>query len=247
MFFGVASVLHRREGGGAPPLWLVVAFGVLNFAVPYALLYWIERIIPSGLAAVLFAVFPMMMAGLGHLFLPGEKLHGAQWLGFVLGFLGVALLFHRDLRDIGDEALVLGALYLLAPATSAVGQVFVKLRGRDTSSLLLTRNGLLVGAALLWCATPLDGDLESTWTPKAVFSIVYLALVGTVVTFGLYYWLLRYLPAYRLSLIAYITPAIALVLGRWLGDEPIRASTFGGAALILAGVLLVGRLRWRRG
>lgn len=240
-FLGVSAALRRREGGTPPPWWLVVSFGVLNFAVPYAVIYWTERVIPSGLAAVLFAVFPMMMAALGHLFLPGETLRGPQWLGFLVGFLGVAVLFHVDLRSIGPDALGLGVLYLVAPLTSAVGQVFVKRQGAGMSSLLLTRYGLMVGAALLWCLVPLEQGASTTWTPKAIFSVAYLAIIGTVVTFGFYYWLLRYLPAYRLSLIAYITPAIALFLGAWLGHERIGPSTLGGTGLILAGVVLVAR------
>ena len=240
-FFALSAALRGREGGTPPPWWLVLSFGVLNFATPYAVIYWTERVIPSGLAAVLFAVFPMMMAALGHLFLPGEKLRGPQWLGFLVGFVGVALLFHVDLRSIGGEALGLGVLYLLAPLTSAVGQVFVKRQGSGMSSLLLTRYGLMVGAALLWCLVPLEQGATTTWTPKAVFSVVYLAIIGTVVTFGFYYWLLRYLPAYRLSLIAYITPAIALFLGGWLGHEEIGPSTLAGTGLILAGVVFVAR------
>jgi drug/metabolite transporter (DMT)-like permease len=65
--------------------------------------------------------------------------------------------------------------------------------------------------------------------------------MGTVVTFGLYYWLLRYLDAHRLSLIAYVTPAVALTLGSLVRGEPFQPSTMAGAGCILAGVLLVVR------
>ena len=79
------------------------------------------------------------------------------------------------------------------------------------------------------------------FTPAAIASVAYLALVGTVVTFGLYFWLLRSVPAGRLSLIAYVIPAVALFLGFAVGDEPVGRFTLAGAALILVGVALAAR------
>ena len=81
------------------------------------------------------------------------------------------------------------------------------------------------------------------WTPRAIFSIAYLAVAGTVVTFGLYFWLLRFAPASSLSLIAYVTPAVALVLGWGFGGESITAFTLAGAVLILIGVTLAAKRR----
>ena len=74
----------------------------------------------------------------------------------------------------------------------------------------------------------------------AVFSVGYLSIVGTVVTFGLYYWLLRYSPAHRMSLIAYITPPVALGLGWAFADEALTLTLVAGTALILVGVGLTG-------
>jgi drug/metabolite transporter (DMT)-like permease len=78
-------------------------------------------------------------------------------------------------------------------------------------------------------------------SPHALGSVAYLAIVGTVVSFGIYYWLLRYVAASRLSLIAYVTPAIALWLGWAVGDEPLAQSTLAGSALILLGIALALR------
>jgi len=80
-----------------------------------------------------------------------------------------------------------------------------------------------------------------SWTAPAMASIVYLAVMGTVVTFSLFFWLLRYAPAHKLSLITYVTPTIALLLGWAVGGEPITAFTVLGAALILTGIVFVVR------
>jgi len=79
------------------------------------------------------------------------------------------------------------------------------------------------------------------WSSAAILGIGYLALGGTVLTFGIYFWLLRYAPAYKLSLIAYVTPAIALFLGWIIDNEPITIYTISGSALIMGGILGVVR------
>ncbi|MCA9709660.1 MAG: EamA family transporter, partial [Myxococcales bacterium] len=142
----LAPALHRREGGRAPTPRLWLGMGLLNFAIPYGLVYTAETVIPSGLAAVLWAVFPMMTAAVAHVWLPGERLRRHQWLGTAVGLAGVAVLFSTDLRAIGPEALAFGALLLLSPLSAAFGQVLIKRDGAHTSASLLNRNGMLVGA-----------------------------------------------------------------------------------------------------
>jgi len=247
VFALLAPLLHRREGGERPPRWLAFAMGTLNFAGSYGIVYTVETVLPSGLTSVLWAVFPMITAALAHVWLPGERLGGRQWLGFGVGLGGVAVLFLTDLRGIGPSAIAAGSLLLLSPLSSALGQVIVKRHGTRVSASLLNRDGMLVGAAELWLAAlVLERQSTAVLSPAALGSVAYLAIVGTVVSFGVYYWLLRSVSASRLSLIAYVTPAIALWLGWAVGDEPLAGSTIAGSALILLGIALA-LLRGRRG
>lgn len=245
----VAAFLRKRESGRKPPFWLSVTMGLGNFAITYGIVYWASEILPSGVIALLWAVFPMMMAIAGHFYLDGEKLHARQWLGFLVGFAGVFVL-KADLQDFKATAESTSALaisppmvaliVLLSPLAACIATAVIKKHGSDVSSNLLNRDGLLVSAVPLlamWLAFERDAEFE--WTGFGIFSIGYLALVGTVVTFGIYYYLLRYAPAYKLSLIAFITPAIAMFMGTVFGDEELSNKILGGAACILAGVLLV--------
>ncbi|MCH9688309.1 MAG: DMT family transporter [Deltaproteobacteria bacterium] len=238
----IAPWLHRREGGQRPVWWLVLSMGTLNFAIAYGVVYVAETVIPSGLASVLWAVFPMFTAALGHVWLPGERLGPRQWLGFVVGLFGVVVLFVADLRGIGVAALWAGALLLLSPLSAAAGQIIIKRHGQSASATLLNRDAMFVGAGLLWlCALPFEDQSTAVLTPTAVGSVIYLAIIGTAVTFGLYYWLLRYVAASRLSLIAYVTPAVALWLGWAVDGETLAWSTLLGSALILVGIALALR------
>jgi len=238
----VAHFLHRREGGGRPPWKLSLALGGLNFGTSYGIVYWAETRLPSSLVSVLWSVFPMLTAICGHLYLPAERLRGRQWAGFAVGFLGVALLFATDLRGIGPGAVPAGAILLVSPIVSVVGTTVVKHDGAHVSSVLVNRNAMWIGAAILCAAAWIfERGAPVEWTGAAIASVLYLALAGTVVTFSLYFWLLRHVPANRMSLISYVTPAVALLLGGLVGKEPITLWTLSGSGLILTGVGLVVR------
>lgn len=240
IMIGVAALLRRKEGGSRPPVWLWIVQGTTSFAISYGIVYHSETILPSGLVSLLFGVYPMLQAAAGHFFLKEEQLGGRQWLGFVLGFGGLFLLFRTDLRSFGPEGIPTGLLLFLSPLAVVVGTTLVKRYGGNVSSTLLNRNGMFFGAALLLIVALIaERDAEVAWTAPAIASVLYLAIMGTVVTFSLYFWLLRYCPAHRLALIAYVTPAIALFLGWAFAGEPVTIWTLSGAGCVLCGVLLV--------
>jgi drug/metabolite transporter (DMT)-like permease len=234
--------LGRREGGVRPPRWLSVALGLTSFALSYSAVYWSETRLPSGIVSVLWSVFPMLMAVSGHFFLTGETLRMRQWLGFVVGFIGVWLLFVTDVKSFGAGAIPAALVMLLSPLAATVGTTLVKRYGSGASSLALNRDGMWIGALVLCAAAWLtERDAELRWTGAAILGISYLAIVGTAVAFGLYFWLLRHMPANHLSLISYVTPAVALVLGAAFGETPITRYTVAGSLLILVGIALVVR------
>lgn len=236
----IAPLLTKREGGQKPATWLWIVLGVTGFGVSYAIVYWSETRLPTALVAILWSVFPMMMAFASHFYL-GHRLTGVRpWLGFVLGLAGVVLLFATALPALGPGAVPAAVVLLGSPLVSCVGTTLVKKHGQGTSSVLLNRNGMALGAVMLCAlAWALERDAPTAWDAKAIGSIAYLSLIGTVVAFGIYYWLLRHVPAHVLSLITYLTPAFAVLLGAWVGGEPVTWFTLAGCATILLGVFLV--------
>ena len=245
----LAPWLARVEGGGRPSLRLSLLVGLLNIGLSYAIVYWSETRLPSGLAAVLWAAHPMLIGVLSVWLLPDERLVGRQWIGLLLGFGGIALLFATDLRTLGPGAVPAGLVMLGSPAVAALGSVIVKRDGAQTSSVLLNRNAFAIGGAMLTLialATERgDGAPAARWTAAALGSVAYLSLVGSVLAFGLYFWLLRHAPAYELSLISYVTPVVALFVGATIGDEGLGWKRLLGTAFVLCGVALVlaGRRR----
>jgi drug/metabolite transporter (DMT)-like permease len=243
VMIAIAPSLAAREGGQRPGWGLVLLMGVPEIAVSFGCVYWAETILPSGLVSVLWAVYPLLVGVASHFLLPGERLGPRQWLGLALGLLGVAALFWSDLLRAGGAAhVVAGAVLMISPIAVATANVLIKKHGAHTSAVLLNRNGFAVGALCLACAALLfERKSAASWSWPAIGSVLYLALVGTCLAFTVYFWLLRFVPATRMSLISYIVPVIAVTLGVLAGGEPVSASLGIGAALVLAGVWLATR------
>jgi len=238
LLLGLGRLLGLRLGASRAEraLWLVN--GLLAFSASYGVVYWAEQWIPSGLAAVLFATYPLMVALLSHFVLPGERMTPAGALGIALGFCGVAVIYSTDFSLLGGRPVFVASLVmLLSPAVSAIASVAVKRYGKGVHPLSLTAvpmgmTALLMGAlaALLERGRPLRLDVVS------VGAMLYLAVFGSAVTFTLYYWLLSHYAATRLSLIAYVIPVVAVFVGTVFLDETLTARTLVGSGLVVVGV-----------
>jgi drug/metabolite transporter (DMT)-like permease len=238
-FFGVRlgrDPMERR-------LW--VANAALTFCISYGILYWAEQWVPSGLAAVLFATFPLMVALFAHLLLPGERLTPAGSVGILVGFAGVAVIFSEDFSRLGGPHVgKAAALLLLSPFTSALGAVSVKRWGKEVHPLSITAVPMAITAlAMGGMAALFERGRPFVLDRPALLAVLYLALVGSAVSFTLYFWLLARLPATALSLINYIIPVVAVAVGTLWLHEPLTARIVAGAALVIVGVALALRAR----
>ncbi len=239
---GVRFGRSRREAG----LWAMNA--LLSFCVSYSVVYWSEQYIPSGLAAVLFATNPLLVAALAHFALPGERLSLPAAAGLLLGFAGVALIFSDDLRLLGGERVRQAALVMLvSPAVSAVSSVAIKRWGAGIHPLSLAAVPMLACAVVMTpFALVVERGVPVVFDAPSVAALLYLAFLGSALTFTVYYWLLARVPATRAALISYLIPIVAVGIGAALFGEPLRPRLLAGGALVLAGVGLVSALRTRR-
>jgi drug/metabolite transporter (DMT)-like permease len=224
-------------------LWVVN--GVLTFCLSYAIVYWCEQYIPTGLAAVLFATYPLFVAALAHLLLGDERLTARAGAGLVLGFAGVAVIFSDDLALLGGEQVRHAALVMLgSPLAAALATVAVKRWGAGVHPLSLSAVPMLLCAAVIGAAAlALERGRPLVLDARSVGALLYLAVLGSAVTFTVYYWLLARVTATRLALTSYLIPIVALAVGAVLFDEALRPRLLAGSALILVGVVIVSRQR----
>jgi len=239
VLFGAAIAMRVKLGGSRRERALWLANGTLSFTISYGVVYWCEQWIPSGLAAVLFATYPLWVALLAHVALPGESLSRREALGVVAGFAGVAVIFSEDFNALGGSQVAFAsAVMLLSPLSSAFGSVAIKRWGAGIHPLSLTVVPMAVTSGVMAAlALAVERGSHTTFTVSSVGALLYLAIPGSAVTFSLFYYLLSHLPAKRLALIAYIVPVVAVIIGVIRG-EPMAARMLAGGALVIGGVAM---------
>jgi drug/metabolite transporter (DMT)-like permease len=216
-------------------VYLTMAF--LSFSFPFALVYWGEQYIGSGLASILFAIYPFVVAIGSHFFLPEEPLNPFKIAGIALGFLGVLVIFWSDIH-LGDAATSGMIAILVSTILQGSSLVIVKRRGKHLSPTVLSLGGMAVAVVVLFVLAFSFEDVSQVRLDAAgIGSIAYLGSFGTVVTFLVYYWLLKRVDAVYLSLVSLVTPILAVLLGTAVLGESLEPQVFTGAALVLLGIL----------
>ena len=222
--------------------WLLLMIsGVLAFSVNYGLLFWGEQYISSGLAAVLQSTIPAFGLVIAHFYLPGEQLTAAKILGIVLGVIGVAVVFSNQLDVAGPKALAGCAALVVSAIGAAYSNVLVKAYGKHLDPAILAGAQMFFGMiplfliGITWEGNPLDFN----WTPMAVLSLLYLAVIGSVVAFLLYYWLVRNMEVTKTMLIALVTPVVAVTLGIIVLKERLHSRTLLGGLMIISGIAII--------
>jgi len=217
---------------------LYLFMSVFSYIVPFTLVYWAEQFIPSGLTSVLFAIFPFWVIIFSRFAFPNEKIGMYKFLGVLLGFIGIAVIFKDSLSFDFSSA----TLAILAAVASAIMQggvaVVIKKHGGKINPVSINFIPLLITGILL---IPVSLIFEDTSRLKisydAVFSILYLSTVGTVVVFSIYYWLMKKINVVILSLSSFITPIIAILLGWFFLNEKLNVNHIIGSSLVLIGIL----------
>ena len=223
-------------------LWVVN--GLLSFTTSYIVVYWAEQSLPSGLTAILFATYPLFVMLLSHLWIHAERVQRPEIWTMTLSFLGVAVIYSEDLTLLaGAQAQRAALLMLISPFVSALASVAVKRWGSDLHPLSMTAAPMmLAGAVTALLALAFERDATIVWDATSVGALAYLTIFGTIVTFSLYFWLLRHMAVRRLALVAYIVPIVAVAIGVLRG-EPMTLRIAVGATLVVAGVALTSRQR----
>jgi drug/metabolite transporter (DMT)-like permease len=222
--------------------WLLLAVtGVLSFTCNYGLVFWGEQYISSGLAALLQSMLPAFGLVIAHFYLPAERITLPRIAGVVLGVLGVGVIFSNQLQVSGPRALWGSAALVLSAFCAAYANVLIKTYGLNLQPTMLAGGQMMFGLVpLLLIGIPLEGNpLHYHWTPVAVFSLFYLAIVGTVIAFVLYYWLIHNMDVTKTMLIALVTPVTAVILGMLILKEELHWRTLFGGALIISGIGLI--------
>ena len=223
---------------------LLVVTGVLSFSLNYGLIFWAEQHISSGLAALLQATTPAFGLVIAHLHLPAERMTWPKIVGVVLGICGVGVVFSNQLSIAGGQALAGCVAVVASSVFVAYSNVLIKAHGKKLEPSILAAGQMFFGLIpLLLIGIPLEGNpLHYRWTPLALVSLFYLAIVGSVIAFLLYYWLIHNMDVTKTMMISLVTPVVAVILGLVVLREKLDWRTIAGGAMIMSGIALARRI-----
>jgi drug/metabolite transporter (DMT)-like permease len=222
--------------------WLLIAVvGLLQFSLNYGLVFWGEQRISSGLAAVLQSTFPAFGLVIAHFYLPAERITPTRVFGVLMGVAGIVIIFSDQLTIAGKAALLGSMALVLSAFFGSYGNVLVKAYGTQIDPFILAAGQMICGfPPLLFLGIATEGNpIRFHWTPMAFVALAYLVVVGSVIAFTLFYWLVRHMDVTNTMLIALVTPVIAVVLGMIVLHEQLNWRLFVGAACIISGIGLI--------
>jgi drug/metabolite transporter (DMT)-like permease len=262
--FGTFTLVALRLAVGALLLWAVVlatrqelprepriyghlfVMGLVNIVIPFVLITWAEQSVDSSLAAILTAPVPLFAIVIAPFFLHDEPIRVNGVVGLLVGFVGVVILTSRDLA-VGDSDLS-GEIALLGAAFSyAIGAVYARRNMRGVPPLIpavfQVSFALLVSGIIALVA---ERPWEARPDPEAIFSILWLGIVGSGLAYLVVFRLFAAWGATRTTMVAYEIPVVGILLGYFVLAEPVDFRLLIGTALVVGGVALVNSPYGRR-
>ncbi len=236
----------RREWASA------VLVALLIFVGDYGLLFWAERRVPSGVAAVMMATIPVFMTLSEIVILKTRRMSWRLGLALAVGLGGVIVLVSPGLQlggaaigpaiqGVGAAALIFGAICW------SVASVLTRRLPLPGSKGMSSGSQMLAGGLLLTAVSAGLGELRGfqigAVSAGAWWALAYLIVLGSILGFTAYVWLLHHESPTVVGTYAYVNPVVAVLVGFWLGGEAIGLRTVAGMVLVLVSVITITRLR----
>jgi drug/metabolite transporter (DMT)-like permease len=226
---------------GKGHLKLILLYGVFMMSLAHIFAFVGQQYIYSGLASIVFSFFPLAVILISAILIPEkEPLTWRKVLGAFLGIMGVTIIFSRGPEMEFNTAAGLGVLFvLLSVFTNALPNVIIKRDGRDLDPLVLNAGGMLTASALLLTiAFTVRGVPDFPFTRRLILAELYLGIFCSAAAFFLYFWLMRHISVFKLSLSAYLTPIVAVFLGFVFYNEILSRHHYIGMLFIFAGIFM---------
>ena len=241
----VAWMLARREPWPSAREWgSIWLLGALIFVGDYGLLFWAELKVPSGIAAVMMATIPVFIAIAEIVLLRTQRMTLRLGGALAIGIAGVAVLMSRSLNLGTAPISAIGAVALItASILWSVASVLTRRLPLPRSKVLSSGTQMLVGGAMLAVVSVALGEPRrfdaGAFSAQAWFALVYLIMMGSIVGFTSYLWLIHRESPTKVGTYAYVNPVVAVLIGYFVGGEALGLRTVLGTALVLASVLLI--------
>lgn len=249
-FFVAGAVLYgwmRLKGTPSPTRreWVTVTLLALCiFVLDYGLLFWAEKRVPSGVAAVMLAMIPVFMTLAEIIFLRTQRLTMRLAFALLVGIGGVLILVSHSVGLTERAIDPLGAVALVIAAISwSVASTLSRKLTQPESKVMSSGAQMLSGGFMLAMAAALFGEFRGfhiqSISRGAWFALVYLIVAGSIIGFTAYVWLIHHESPTKVATYAYVNPVVAVLVGYFLGGEVVGTRTFLGSLLVLISVVVI--------
>jgi len=237
----------RAKGTRSPSLreWGAASLvAIIIFVCDYGLLFWAETRVPSGVAAVVLATIPVFMTLSEILILRTQSLGPRLVMALLIGIAGVGVLVSHTVNLGEDPVDPIGAAALLVAAVSwSVASALTRKVPLPSVKAMSSAAQMLTGGVLLLVTASLLGEFRgfhfASVSRGAWLALAYLIVAGSIVAFTAYVWLLHHESPTKVATYAYVNPAVAVLVGYFLGGEAIGPRTIAGTVLVLVSVVLI--------
>jgi drug/metabolite transporter (DMT)-like permease len=252
--FGLAAVIMGtvlviRKGPGVlrvtrPQLLGSLLIGCLLLGIGNGGVMLGERDVPSGLAALIVGVIPLVVLVIRRLM--GEVIDRTQVIGVTAGLIGLVVLVAP--LGVSGSVAPLGLLLLLGSTIGwAYGSVLSRVVQLPSDPFVTTFYEFIAGCLFGFIVSGLTGEMSdvhpASWSTQSLVALAYLIVFGSLIAFSAFTWLLQHAPVTRITTYAYVNPVVAVALGWFVLGEAITPSMIVGATMILASVALIVRLQ----
>ena len=246
---GIILVTWQRSAGHPLPTrkqWFSTAIiGTLLLLGGNGLVAWAEQVIPSGVAALIIGSVPMFLVVAEAIRPNGVKPNWQAIVGLLIGFVGIFILVGpAEISGSSTKLNPFGVIALLSACLFwATGSIYSKTADLPKSSLMNTGAQMLMGSISLLIVSLLTGELNG-WdvtavSSRSIYGLLYLIFAGSLIGFASYGWLLQNAPISLVATYAYVNPIVAVLLGNWIGDEPLEPRIWLAAAIIIGSVIFI--------
>ncbi|HEY3405761.1 MAG TPA: EamA family transporter [Ohtaekwangia sp.] len=217
--------------------------GFFMISLGNGLVAWAEVHIPSGVAAVICSLMPVMVILINLTINQDERPTIPIVLGVAIGLIGIILIFSEHLAEFAKMEYILGVIVTCIGVISwAGGSIWLKKQSANSNPFLNAGLQMFFGGVWLFPMSLIFDDLSSvSWTVQSFYSLIYLVIFGSITAYACYSYILRKLPMTIVSLYAYINPIVAVILGWIVLGEKLNLKIGVAILLTVAGIYIVNR------
>jgi drug/metabolite transporter (DMT)-like permease len=221
-------------------LWVFCILGLINIVIPWLLISWAGQHIDSGLSSILNSTMPLFTIMISPFFIPDDRFTLTKAIGLLTGFAGVVILLYPNRSGVWGNHLAAQAAVLLAALCYGGSTVFARKMAKGLPSQTQAFLQFAMAAVMIWAFTlATERPLVFPRLPITWLALLWLGLLGSALAYIIYFELLPRIGPTRMSMVTYVLPLFAVLLGIFFLGEGFHWGAIIGALLILSGITIV--------